>query len=787
MDEYIKSIEPLTSRVRQDVTALKKNGRIRWTKEALTEERLFDHINNDKSRGVCPIKEGEDTTKVALFDLDSHKGETDWNSMIEVTKLLTAELKKYGLNTIPWRSSGGNGIHLFILWDVPQDAYSVRGLLEKALNNIGFKNGTKGVSQKQIEIFPKQDSVRVGGFGNQFILPLAGKSLPLNPLTFEPLDKSDALHLPWHVSVSVPVIERPKANGIVKTTDTDLESLEMYLEYISPFDGYDTWLKVGMALHYETKGSEHGLGMWDGWSNQDGADYPGYDELKYKWDSFNHCSIRPLTVGTLIFLAKQSGWDNGKPVLTPADHTGISKQLIDAEFRNDDGDINLLRTMGQWFQHDGKCYKELTEEAIRAIVRSYLDGALKINKDGNIIPFYPSVLQINSVTDALKSSSSIGDVFSPTWIGSAEKKVTDYVSMDNGIFHIPSRTLEKHTPDFFTLNKLTYSYDNSGEPKEFLKFLDSVWPNDQESVDTLQEMFGYLLVSDVSLHKMFLLKGPKRSGKGTIGRVLKALLGAPNVCGPSLKSLSRDFGLQPLIGKLAAIVPDARIGRNNDRQSIVENLLMISGGDNISVPRKYLPDWDGQLPTRIVVLTNETPHLGDASGALASRFIVLEMKVSFFGKEDLNLEDKLMSELPQIFDWALDGLDRLRARGRFIQPRSAMNTVCELESLNSPLIDFINTYCDFGVEYHVAKDELFNVVYKRWCSEQGIAFPQTLAIFSRDLFSAFPQINKSRLGAGSNRVNVFTGIRLKCDAHTIQMPDHMMSQFGQGISTHYTQ
>lgn len=774
MNEFLKALSPLTSRVRTDVSAIKKKGKILWTKETLTEERILTHLGGGAARGVCPIKEGEDTTMLALLDLDSHKGETCWDGMAKVTRLVTDELEKHGINPVVWRSSGGNGVHIFMVWASPQDAYSVRELLKTVLKNIDYKNGTKGVASRQIEIFPKQDRVPADGFGSQFILPLAGKSVPLSPIDFSPMSRDSALQVSWPISSPVPVSVPPAPSERKRTDKPDLENLELYLQHISPLEDYDVWLKVGMALHHETNGSEQGLDLWDAWSNQEGADYPGYDDLKYKWESFNSNPARPVTAGTLIFLAKQSGWEGGKPILTASDHTDIAHKITDSEFRSEDGDVNLLRTQGQWFRHEGKCYKDASEESIRAKVRHYLDGALKVNNDGDTTPFHPTMAQISAVTDALKSLSLIEGLCPPAWIGYLEKKAEDFVSLDNGIFHVPSRTLEPHTPHFFTLNTLPYAYEKRGKPIELLKFLDNVWPNDQESINTLQEMFGYLLVSDLSFHKMFLLKGPKRSGKGTIGRLLKVLLGSSNVCGPSLKSFSKDFGLQPCIGKLAAIVPDARIGRQSDKQAIVENLLMISGGDNISVPRKHIENWDGQLPTRIVVLTNETPQLGDASGALASRFIVLEMKVSFYGREDLNLESRLMAELPQIFNWALDGLERLRARGRFMQPQTAMGTVQELESLNSPLIDFVGTHCDLGVGYHVSKDEIFNITYRRWCVEQGISFPKTLGSFSKDLTAAFPQIGKSRLGSEPNRVNVFTGIRVK---------ENILSQSGSHLHT----
>jgi len=54
-----------------------------------------------------------------------------------------------------------------------------------------------------------------------------------------------------------------------------------------------------------------------------------------------------------------------------------------------------------------------------------------------------------------------------------------------------------------------------------------------------------------------------------------------------------------------------------------ERLLSITGEDGITIERKYLPAWMGRLQTRFVLLTNELPPIAGASGALASRFIVL--------------------------------------------------------------------------------------------------------------------------------------------------------------------
>ena len=88
-------------------------------------------------------------------------------------------------------------------------------------------------------------------------------------------------------------------------------------------------------------------------------------------------------------------------------------------------------------------------------------------------------------------------------------------------------------------------------------------------------------------------------------------------------------------------------------------------------------------------MTNELPRLSDASGALASRFIVLTMTKSFFGKEDHGLTKKLLAELPGILNWALEGWRQLHDRGHFIQPTSAQDAIDDLEDLGSPITAFL--------------------------------------------------------------------------------------------------
>jgi putative DNA primase/helicase len=251
-----------------------------------------------------------------------------------------------------------------------------------------------------------------------------------------------------------------------------------------------------------------------------------------------------------------------------------------------------------------------------------------------------------------------------------------------------------------------------------------------------------------------------RSGKGTIAKILRQLLGAGNVAGPTLGSLATHFGLQSLIGRPLAIIADARLSGRTDQAIVVERLLSISGEDVQTVDRKHREPWTGILPTRVLVLTNELPRLTDTSGALASRFIVLTMKQSWLGKEDVHLYERLLPELPAILGWALDGLDRLRDRGRFAPPQSSINAIQDLEDLSSPVGAFLRDRCVVGQGRSVACTRLYEA-WTTWCKEQGREHPGTTQTFARDLHAAIPGLGSTRPTTDDGRVRMYEGVGLR--------------------------
>jgi putative DNA primase/helicase len=432
----------------------------------------------------------------------------------------------------------------------------------------------------------------------------------------------------------------------------------------------------------------------------------------------------------------------------------------------DDGKILFWR--GEFYMWDGTRYAVRDQVALHQHVYAYMASCLteKTNtKTGEvkISAFTPKRSHVEDVMHALRAVCFIDLQEPPTWITASDddKPAGEYIAFKNGFLHAPSRTLHPSSARMFVVGALDFDYDPSAAvPEAWLKFLADLFPGDQESIDCLSEMFGYMLTDDTSQQKAFMMIGPPRSGKGTILRVLESMIGIQNRVSPSLASLGTQFGLQPLIGKRLAMLSDARLSGKTDQQPIVENILRITGEDSLSVERKHIGAWSGKLSTRFVMASNETPAFSDASGALANRFIMFKFSKSFLGSEDFSLTKRLLRELPGITNWALDGLSRLTERGYLISPAAGSEMAQELREQASPIASFVADKCVVHPHASVERVDLFKV-WRSWCIDQGIEHHGTMVSFGRRLSAAFAQVGRGQPMENGVRANTYTGIRLK--------------------------
>lgn len=419
----------------------------------------------------------------------------------------------------------------------------------------------------------------------------------------------------------------------------------------------------------------------------------------------------------------------------------------------------LIHLNDQWHTWRHGAYRGREDDTLRREMYDHLER----------VGAKPNQRAVSNVLDAVRSLVHLdrGDFSPPCWMDvRSGPDPRELLVCRNGLLHLPSGERSNHDPAFLTHNALDYDHDPAAPPPErWTSFLREVWPaeDERDCIESLRQWFGYLLAPDTSQQKILVLVGPKRSGKGTIARILTALLGQHNVCAPRLSQFGEQFGLQSLIGKQVAIVSDMRLGGRSDKAAIAEALLAISGEDFISIPRKNLTDWEGRLRTRFVVMSNEPPAITDASGALPSRFVVLQMRQSFYGREDVGLTDRLLSERSGILNWAIDGWRAMQTAGRLTQPASSADTVRQISRLSQVVGAFVEDECEVEAGAHVDKDELFRR-FRVWVEQEAIPWGASKDVFCKELLSTTAgRVRNTRAREGGGRRWVFQGIRLLTD------------------------
>lgn len=433
-------------------------------------------------------------------------------------------------------------------------------------------------------------------------------------------------------------------------------------------------------------------------------------------------------------------------------------RVLAAEYVHDDRP-SLRHWRGSWTEWNGSRWLEMETASIRAQLYKRLEGCHYLNKDGEAVGWLPNKPKIAHLLEAMAAVLYLPEVINPpTWIAPTEDDPTGpAVACANGILDVGTRHLRAPTPRYFNTVAVPFDYQPSPPiAQRWLAFLRDLWPDDPEAIDCLQEWFGYVLSGRTDLHKMLLMVGPTRSGKGTIARVLTRLVGT--VAAPTLLSLAGDFGMASLIGKGLCIIPDARIDRRSS-QVVVERLLSISGEDTIEINRKYRDTWTGKIGARVMILSNELPELGDESGAIGNRFILLPMLNSFLGRENTLLLDELETELPAILIWALDGLARLTEHGRLTAPASAVEVIRTMSDLVSPISVFLRDKCESGPDESATLDSVWGA-WKRWCEENSVS-TGTKQSFGKKLSAARPAVQVVRMGSDGERTRAYRGLSVR--------------------------
>jgi len=398
----------------------------------------------------------------------------------------------------------------------------------------------------------------------------------------------------------------------------------------------------------------------------------------------------------------------------------------------------LRRYRHTWYRYEGPNYRMVSTEEANLDITEFLSSG--VEPTGTT--FHPKPGDVSATLQMLmKYRPAIIEptVPMPGWLPEAtdtekEHDPRDLVSCKNGLIDLRTDECIPHTPRLLTTSTTSYHYSPRAKRKRFEKFLDEIFPGSTEKRpddfetwseerqepqlqrELVQEVFGYLISRDTRQQKIFLFIGKPRSGKGTLARILRRLLGEQNVIGFSLASLDNDFGAEDLIDKQVAIVGDARLDGSSAKA--VAQLLTWSGEDPVTINRKGEKKWSGTLGVRILIQTNPMLHFSDPSGTIATRFVPVLFNECFEGREDETLTDKLLEELPGILNWAIEGWKRLRAKGKFVLSPAAREKLNRMKRKAAPMLNFVDEKCEVGADLSWPRDACY-AHYVEFCKESN--------------------------------------------------------------------
>ena len=408
-----------------------------------------------------------------------------------------------------------------------------------------------------------------------------------------------------------------------------------------------------------------------------------------------------------------------------------------AEFHRTSGE-RLRRYRHTWYRWEGTNYRMVSAEEASVDITTFLASGV----DQNGEQFHPRPGDVNATLQMLMRHPPA--IIKPTvplpgWLPEATDAERDHdpldlISCKNGLVDLRTDECMPHTPHLLATSTTSYDHRPQAQRRRFEKFLDEIFPGSaaarpedfdnrdaekqepQLQRELLQEVFGYLISRDTRQQKIFLFIGKPRSGKGTLARILRRLLGEQNVIGFSLDALDNDFGAEDLIDKQVAIIGDARLDGSSTKA--VAQLLTWSGEDPVTINRKGEKKWQGTLGVRFLVQTNTTLHFSDPSGTIATRFIPVLFKECFEGRENENLTAELLEELPGILNWAIEGWKRLRAKRKFVLTPASQEVLNRMKKKAAPMLNFVEEACEVGSELSWLRDACYDH-YVAFCKESN--------------------------------------------------------------------
>lgn len=239
------------------------------------------------------------------------------------------------------------------------------------------------------------------------------------------------------------------------------------------------------------------------------------------------------------------------------------------------------------------------------------------------------------------------------------------INFNNGVLDLDRMELLPHSPDYGFRYALPYDYEPNAVAPRFERFLSEIMKDRQDLCDVLMEYAGYCFSNDMCwTQKALIMTGEGANGKSTLMNVLRALAGKENYASLTLSDLKAETNRQQLDGRLFNLAEETPTYAMAE-SSLFKNL--VSGGET-TVKMLYKQPYTIANKCKLMFACNELPKTRDTTKGFFRRLLIVPFDRTFEGdNRDSFIEDKLMAELPGIFNIVIRGYQRLKKSRKFTE------------------------------------------------------------------------------------------------------------------------
>ncbi|MDI9878060.1 DNA primase family protein [Flectobacillus longus] len=296
------------------------------------------------------------------------------------------------------------------------------------------------------------------------------------------------------------------------------------------------------------------------------------------------------------------------------------------------------------------------------------------------------------------------------------------INLKNGTFEIEleKNQLKKFRSEDFLTYQLPFSYDATAKAPLFTAYLNKVLP-DVKRQHILAEFMGFVFLKNgnsvLKEEKALILYGSGANGKSVFFEIMNALLGQENISSYSLQSLTNENGYYR--AKIANKLVNYASEINGKLEASIFKQLV--SGEPVEARLPYGQPFILKQYAKLIFNCNELPKDVEQTDAFFRRFLIIPFDVTIpENEQDKQLHKKIIdSELSGVFNWILEGLQRLLKQRKFTYCEAVDKMVQQYRIESDSVLMYLtdNNFEPSLSKILTLKDVYYD--YRNYCYEGG--------------------------------------------------------------------